>query len=406
MLSQFTVKNYRSILDEATLDMQAAPITEHKEHILTNNGDEFIPISAIYGPNGGGKTNVLSAIFDLYILVTKPIFISKNVQAGTGIPKHMIAPFKFSDEGKNSPTEFELFFRTKLAEYRYILHIKNDVIIYESLDRVKFETKMPSGIFERNGKDIRFINKFNQFKVSAELSDTLPLLSYLGITYRGNSVIDDVITWFESGISFMNYGNPARELQMYVSDSDFVYNLMLNLFKEMDLDIVDFRIEEKDDKITDVFTKHIVDGYEEEINLLDESSGTQKMFSLMPILAEALIEGRTLIVDEIDSKLHPLLLKYIINLFTDPTINRNAAQLIFTSHDLSTMTNEIFRRDEIWFVAKGNKQDSQLYSLVEFKTEKGESVRKDASFNKQYLEGKYGADPYLHKIINWGDVYA
>ena len=113
-----------------------------------------------------------------------------------------------------------------------------------------------------------------------------------------------------------------------------------------------------------------------------------------------------IIVDEIDSKLHPLLLKYIINLFTDPTINRNAAQLIFTSHDLSTMTNEIFRRDEIWFVAKGNKQDSQLYSLVEFKTEKGESVRKDASFNKQYLEGKYGADPYLHKIINWGDVYA
>ena len=83
------------------------------------------------------------------------------------------------------------------------------------------------------------------------------------------------------------------------------------------------------------------------------------------------------------------------------TINKNKAQLIFTSHDLSTMNSDVFRRDEIWFVAKGKAQNSKLYSLVEFKTGNGEIVRADAKYDKQYLEGKYGADPYLQRIIYW-----
>ena len=99
-------------------------------------------------------------------------------------------------------------------------------------------------------------------------------------------------------------------------------------------------------------------------------------------------------------------LKYIIMMFNDMKINRHGAQLIFTSHDLSTMNSEVFRRDEIWFAAKGNKENSKLYSLVEFKNDKGESVRKDAKFDKQYLEGKYGADPYLRKFIVCGMVNA
>ena len=105
-------------------------------------------------------------------------------------------------------------------------------------------------------------------------------------------------------------------------------------------------------------------------------------------------------IDELDAKIHPVLLKYLIMTFSNMEKNKKGAQLIFTSHDLSTMNSEVFRRDEIWFVAKGNHQNSKLYSLVEFKNEKGESVRKDAKFDKQYLEGKYGADPYLRKIIN------
>ena len=107
------------------------------------------------------------------------------------------------------------------------------------------------------------------------------------------------------------------------------------------------------------------------------------------------------VIDELDAKIHPVLLKYVIMLFNNMEINRKGAQLIFTSHDLSTMSNEVFRRDEIWFVAKGNNQNSKLYSLVEFKTGNGEVVRKDAKYDKQYLEGKYGADPYLRRIIDW-----
>ena len=113
-----------------------------------------------------------------------------------------------------------------------------------------------------------------------------------------------------------------------------------------------------------------------------------------------------MVIDELDAKIHPVLLRYIIMMFSNMSINKKKAQLIFTSHDLSTMNSEVFRRDEIWFVAKGNSQNSQLYSLVEFKNEKGESVRKDAKFDKQYLEGKYGADPYLKRIIDWGKVNA
>ena len=168
----------------------------------------------------------------------------------------------------------------------------------------------------------------------------------------------------------------------------------------------DAKMEEKENERINIFTKHCVDDVETEINLFDESSGTRKLFGLLPFIAESLISGTVLVIDELDAKIHPVLLRHIIMMFNDMSINRHKAQLIFTSHDLSTMNSEVFRRDEIWFVAKGNAQNSKLYSLVEFKNEKGESVRKDAKFDKQYLEGKYGADPYLKRIIDWGKVNA
>ena len=170
------------------------------------------------------------------------------------------------------------------------------------------------------------------------------------------------------------------------------------MIQEMNLDIVDFRVEEREHDQIEVFTKHVVDDYEAELSLFDESSGTKKLFGLLPFIAKSLSVGTALVIDELDAKIHPVLLRYIIMMFNDMKINRHGAQLIFTSHDLSTMNSEVFRRDEIWFVAKGNKENSKLYSLVEFKNDKGESVRKDAKFDKQYLEGKYGADPYLRRL--------
>ncbi len=406
MLCQFTVKNFKSIRDEVTFDMQAAAISEHEDRIIKDNdGELYLPVSAIYGPNGGGKSNVLEALNSLVTKVLRPLYAtSNNEEIAIKMKKFVIESFAFDEKTINEPTEFELFFRTSLAEYRYELIVKKDVIEYERLDRIKLETGRKSALFERNEDEIILKGAFAALKTSDELSDTLPLLSYLGIAYSKNEVVKDVIDWFDEGVSFLNYGNPIQELQMAISKSEDIKKLMLQMFQEMDLDIVNFRVEEKENDRIEVFTKHIVDKYEAELNLSDESSGTKKLFGLLPFIAKSLLRGTTLVIDELDAKIHPVLLKYLIMTFSNMEKNKKGAQLIFTSHDLSTMNSEVFRRDEIWFVAKGNHQNSKLYSLVEFKNEKGESVRKDAKFDKQYLEGKYGADPYLRKIIDWGIV--
>lgn len=403
MLCQFTVKNFKSIRDEMTFDMQAAAISEHDDQVIkTVDGELFLPVSAIYGPNGGGKSNVLEALYTLCSKVLKPLCATCDEKdCAYKIRKIPVEPFVFSEDSKNKPTEFEVFFRTEIAEYRYILQIKKDVVMYESLDRIKMKTGRRSALFTRSREEIRLKGDFGKFKISDELSTTLPLISYLGITYKKNEIVNDALSWFEYSIDFLNYGNPYMELKTAVANSDKIKGLVLDMIREMDLDIEDFRIEERDNDRIEVYTKHIVDGYSTEITLSEESSGTKKLFSLLPFIAGSLVHGTTLIIDELDAKIHPVLLQNIIERFTDLSINRKGGQLIFTSHDLSTMNSEVFRRDEIWFVAKGNAQNSKLYSLVEFKNEKGESVRKDAKFDKQYLEGKYGADPYLRKIIDW-----
>lgn len=406
MLCQFKVKNFKSIRDEVTFDMQAAAISEHEDRIIKDKDEElYLPVSAVYGPNGGGKSNVLEALYSLVTKVLRPLYATNNnEEIAMKMKKLVIEPFSFDKETRNEPTEFELFFRTALAEYRYELTVKKEVIEYERLDRIKLETGRKSALFERDENEIILKGAFARLKTSDELSDTLPLLSYLGITYSKNEVVQDVLDWFDEEIDFLNYGNPMQELQMAVSKSEDVKRLMLQMIQEMDLDIVDFRVEEKENDRIEVYTKHVVDEYEAELNLFVESSGTKKLFGLLPFMAKSLLRGTTLVIDELDAKIHPVLLKYLIMTFSNMEKNKKGAQLIFTSHDLSTMNSEVFRRDEIWFVAKGNRQNSKLYSLVEFKNKKGESVRKDAKFDKQYLEGKYGADPYLRKIIDWGTV--
>jgi AAA15 family ATPase/GTPase len=408
MLCQFTVKNFKSIRDEVTFDMQAAAISEHEDRIIRDkDGQLYLPVSAVYGPNGGGKSNVLEALHSMVLKVLRPLYAtSDNKEAAIKMKRLEIEPFVFTKDTVNEPTEFELFFRTALSEYRYELTIGKDVVEYERLDRVKLETGRRSALFERDKDGTVLKGSFTRLKISDELSDTLPLLSYLGITYKKNEVVQDVLNWFDEKIDFLNYGNPIQEMRMVMAKSEEVKRLMLQMIQEMDLDIIDFRIEEKEDHRIEVFTKHVVDEYEVELNLFEESSGTRKLFGLLPLVAKSLLDGTTLVIDELDAKIHPVLLWYIIMMFNNMEVNKKGAQLIFTSHDLSTMNSEVFRRDEIWFVAKGNRQNSKLYSLVEFKNEKGESVRKDAKFDKQYLEGKYGADPYLRKIIDWGKVNA
>lgn len=406
MLCQFSIKNYKSIREENTFDMQAASIAEHPETLICDtDGQKFLPVSAIYGPNGGGKSNVLEALQVLEAKVLRPIYASNN-SVGYSLAKTTVSPYMFSEEDRNKPTEFEVFFRTKAAEYRYVLHVLREVVVYESLDRIKKDTGRRSALFVRDSDGVHLKGVFAKLKISEDMSNTLPLLSYLGIMYLNNDVVKDVMDWFVTGIRFLNYGDPLEELVTIMNQSVKSKNLIIDMIREMDIDIVDFHIEEKDEERFEVYTTHVVDGYSHDLILNEESSGTQKLFGLLPYIASSLINGTTLVVDELDAKIHPALLRHIIEMYTNPEVNLHGAQLIFTSHDLSTMNSEVFRRDEIWFVAKGNQQNSNLYSLVEFKTGNGEIVRHDAKYDKQYLEGKYGADPYLQRFVKWGEINA
>ena len=406
MLVQFSVKNFKSIKDEVTLDMQAASISEHEESLLLDKTDEkFLPVAAIYGPNGGGKSNVLEALDSLIEKIRLPVALTLNPNAAsilTGVGKNEIVPYMFSKESRNNPTEFELYFRTEHAEYKYNLSIKQNKILYESFAKLNFETNRTSLLFERIENAISLKGDFSKLKIATSISNELPLLSYLGFTYRNNEIINDAMKFILAQFGFADLGNPFNEAVAAIVQEKHIKTLLLSSLKEMDIDIEDFRIDQAQKNI---YTKHIVNDLETEILLNNESSGTKKLFAVVPGIILGLESGASLIIDELDAKLHPVLLKYIISLFTNPQINRHKAQLIFTSHDLSTMNNEVFRRDEIWFVAKGNEQNSQLYSLIEFKDNDGKTIRKDAKYDKQYLEGKYGADPYLRKIIDWESVY-
>lgn len=405
MLCQFTVKNYQCLKDEVTFDMQAAAISEHDESLIVDkDGEKFLPLGVIYGPNGSGKSTVLDALCSFICKIMRPICAvgCSNQECIKNSRNVIINPFRFSKDSLNQPTEFELFFRTKTNEYQYTISILKDKVFHEKLYKKSIAGSRYSLLFKReNGLDIELNGSFRSYSCSG-ISDNLPLLSYLGITHRRNVIIKDIVNWLENDIDFVNYSNPGEDAHIQVAKSGELKSLVLKMLMEMDIDIRDYRTEEEKDELK-VYTSHIVDNRKYELELWEESKGTIKIFGILPYIADCLLHGTALIVDELDAKLHPLLLKYIISLFSNPEINKKGAQLIFTSHDLSTMNSDTFRRDEIWFIAKGENDASKLYSLIEFKSEDGRTERKDARYDKRYLEGRYGADPYFRRIIDWGE---
>jgi AAA15 family ATPase/GTPase len=408
MLCQFTVKNFKSFKQEITLDLQATNITEHENSIIIDevDGEKFLPIAAIYGPNGGGKSNVLQAMFSLINKIMRPICAACDRKDCSSAlrSKQPISPFRFDPISKTEPTEFEIFFRTKEAEYRYNLSVKDDVVIYESLFFRNLDSAKITEIFIRDtneNKEISLNKSLLKGVNNSGITDTLPFLSYLGIAHKEIELVKDVFSWIENRIVLVNYSNPFLETTIELPKKEEIKGLILKMIREMDIDIVDYRVEELKEDDVRVYTKHIVNDQENELELSEESDGTIKVFGLLPHICSSLVEGDILCIDELDSKIHPKLLQYIIELYRNPIKNKNGAQLIFTSHDLMTMTSELFRRDEIWFVAKNAEQSSQVYSLVEFKKGNGKKPRKDEKYGKQYFEGRYGADPYLKRMINW-----
>ena len=320
MLCQFSFSNFRSYRDEATFDFQAASLSEFRDSLIkTDKGNEL------------GKNH------SRFIIQQK-------------IP---CIPYLFDEDSRTEPSLFQLFFRIGEFEYRYFLVLLHNEIKTETLFRRKLGASRSARIFERNNGEISLGSILGSKNINTEVNAKMPLLSFLAINYS-IPVISEVIRWFEECI-IRNYANPLAEQQILLSGDDISRKQFLTMMNDMGIAISGYRF---DPQQNDFYLQRTLRDMVYELPFSSESDGTRKLFSALPVILMALKEGRLVIVDELDAKLHPKLLRYVIRLFTNPEINRKGAQLLFTSHDMSTMKNSIFRRDEIWFAALNDENST------------------------------------------------
>ena len=400
MLCQFSFKNFKSYKEETTFDFQATSIPEFSDSLIVGNKeDALLPVGVVYGPNGGGKTNLLLALSCLISTVVNPIYELEKTREEVIIQQKVSAvPFGFDEMSREMPKEFEVFFRQGKKEYRYNLSICKDEVVEEALYWKTIGGKRPGMIFDREGAEITLGASINKASINRSVNPKMPYLSFLAINYD-IPIITDVQKWFESCI-VRNYANPIADRQIMLSDDEIYRQRIIRALNDVDIDMTGYRYDKENNEL---YTQRTIEGKIYELKFSDESDGTKKMIAALPVILLALQEGRLVIIDELDAKLHPKLLRYVISLFKNTNINKKGAQLLFTSHDMTTMKNTVFRRDEIWFAAENAKHESEIYSLYEIRRENNERVNNTAAYDKQYLEGRYGADPYLTNMLVGGE---
>ena len=400
MLCQFSFQNFKSYKEETTFDFQAVAIPEFSASLLgEEKSGRLLPVGVVYGPNGGGKSNLLQALSCLITTVVKPIHDLEKTREDIVIQqKAECEPFLFDDTSHDKPTEFQVYFRQGKNEYRYYLALKEDEVVSEALYWRTIGGRKTGTVFEREESNITLGASINKASINTSVNPKMPYLSFLAINYD-IPVIAEVQKWFEACV-IRNYANPVVDSTVMVSKNDEVKKRIVQALNDMGIDLTGYRFDENEKQL---YTQRTVNGKSYELRFMDESDGTQKLIAVLPVLLMALREGRLVIIDELDAKLHPKLLRYVIAMFKNPKINQNGAQLIFTSHDVTTMRNTVFRRDEIWFAAENDNHESEIYSLYEIRREDNERVNNTAAYDKQYLEGRYGADPYLRNMLTGGD---
>lgn len=396
MLCQFTFQNFKSYKSETTLDFQAAALPEFKDTLIkTESASDLIPVSVIYGPNGGGKTNLLQALSCVISTIVNPVKeLGKNRQNLIIQQKVDALPFLFDETSKNEPTKFRIFFRIGKNEYCYYLALKEEEITAEALYRKAITGKKTAMLFERDTNGISLGYTIKKKSLNTSVNPKMPYLSFLAINYD-IPVISEVMTWFENCI-IRSYANPMAELQILLAKDAPYKEQFIHALNDMDIDITDYRYDKGTHQL---FMKRTLGACDYELPFSQESDGTKKLIAALPVILLALREGRMVIIDELDAKLHPKLLRYVISLFKNKEINKHGAQLLFTSHDMYTLKNTVFRRDEIWFAAETAAHESELYSLHEIRGEDNDRIKNTAAYDKQYLEGRYGADPYLSNML-------
>lgn len=400
MICQFSFQNYKSYKGETTFDFQATSIPEFADTLIQGGkGGALLPVGVVYGPNGGGKTSLLQALSCLISTVVKPIYdLEKSRQDLVVQQRVNCTPFMLDDTSREEPTEFEVFFRQNDNEYRYYLSLLSDEVISEALYWRAIGGKRTGTVFERERGEITLGSSINKTSINRSVNPKMPYLSFLAINYD-IPMITEVQSWFESCI-IRSYANPVVERQIMISRDEKVRERIIQALNDMGIDISGYRFDEEGKQL---YTQRSLDGKVYELPFEDESDGTKKLIAALPVLLLALQEGRLVIIDELDAKLHPKLLRYVISIFKNPKMNTKGAQLLFTSHDMTTMKNTVFRRDEIWFAAENANHESEIYSLYEIRREDNERVNNTAAYDKQYMEGRYGADPYLSNMMTGGE---
>lgn len=412
MICQFLFENYKAFKNEAALDFSAERIGEHENSLIVDEGigEKAVPVIAIYGPNGGGKSTVLEALIFLRETILRVIVLTKlhdeekyesAIRQLSSITSKETY-YKLSAEYKDLPTKFDIMFCSKGKKYRYQLSMLRNKIVKENLYLQETGKNDVMLIFERSEDECVLGKEIENIAVE-KVNETMPLLAHIAINYDIDT-IDTVVEWFFN-IEVLNYDNPRSEKKILLPKTDDKRKRLFVMLEEMDIAIKNIRVEKDlDGNIENVYTKHMTENGEMcEIRLEDESSGTRKLLSCLAKISNCLEEGKLLIADELDAKLHPKLLRYLLGLFTNPQINKKGAQLLLTSHDITTMNHDVFRRDEIWFCAKKPFGASKLYSLASFRKADGTMIRNDEAYGKRYIEGRYGADPYIQRIMHWED---
>ena len=414
MLIQFNFKNFKSFRDDATLDLSAAKMSEFNDRVINIGSERILPVAAIYGANASGKSNVYSAFEYMVEYVINSLHFGDDPKK---FNDNRPTPFLFDSVSEYAESSFEVYFtisgdKTEKS-YNYGFCIGKEGVTEEWLNYKAKSARKYTPIFYRSVKenelDLAGLPKSAKNNIEVALDKQVLIVS-LGAKLK----IDKckmVRDWFLNN-EFADFGNAftnffmSRRLPEGFAEDKAVQQKVVQYFSSFDENIKGFTVEEvpaEGDSKESTFKinslhKKIDSDEVAEIPLGMESAGTLKMFALYPELQEVLQKGSVYFIDELNARLHPLLVRNFILTFLNPEVNVNHAQLIFTTHDTWQLSNQLLRRDEIWFTEKDSDGVSTLYSLADFVDEDGSKIRKDESYEKNYLLGKYGAIPTLKTI--------
>ena len=401
MLIQFTFKNFRSFRDEVTLDLSATSIKEHEDRVVEFGNEKLLTAAAIFGANASGKSNVQEAFKYMNDYV-----INSFLYGGDIIYNDR---FLFDEVSGNRESMFEVFFIqeefNKVVTYQYGFCIDSKGISEEWLSKRYKSSNGFKSIFYRNREenelDLSGISEKDRDNIKIALEPETLVVS-LGAKLKVG-ILKKIRNWFLDN-RIIDFGNPIENYlevkylpEVFAEDAN-VRKDVVKYLSTFDDSIVDFEVESINKDAVKVFAIHEIKGSDERvaIPLKHESSGTLKMFNLYGSLKKVLNDGGLIFIDDLNSRIHPLLLRNLLISFFNPKINKNHAQIVFTSHDLWELSNNLLRRDEIWFTEKDSSGNSTLYSLADFKTSSGKKIRNDENYAKNYLLGKYGAIPHLY----------